>query len=64
MGYGTSEKGYKVFDPITKRIILSRDVVFDENASWDWNASSQKYFNVRITADIAKIEPTQGLEDQ
>ncbi|CAN6562150.1 unnamed protein product [Malus baccata var. baccata] len=34
-GYGASEKGYRLFDPISRKIILSRDVTFDENNSWD-----------------------------
>lgn len=53
VGYDTSEKRYMVFDPITKKIILSRDVVFDENGSWNWEANFEKYFSVPITADIA-----------
>jgi hypothetical protein len=33
VGYAVCEKGYRVYDPTTKRILLSRDVVFDENAA-------------------------------
>ncbi|CAL8082731.1 unnamed protein product [Prunus armeniaca] len=35
VGYATCEKGYRVYDPITKKLLLSRDVVFDENIAWD-----------------------------
>ena len=59
MGYGTSEKGFRVFDPITKKIILSRDVVFDENGRWNWEANSKKYFSVPTTTGNAEIEPVQ-----
>lgn len=38
VGYATCEKGYRVYDLVTKKLILSRDVVFDENAAWDWKA--------------------------
>ena len=31
IGYSSSYKGWKLADPITKRITFSRDVVFDEN---------------------------------
>ncbi|CAL2239153.1 unnamed protein product [Prunus armeniaca] len=42
VGYATCEKGYRVYDPINKKLLLSRDVVFDENAAWDWKEMSEK----------------------
>ncbi|KAI5354684.1 hypothetical protein L3X38_007579 [Prunus dulcis] len=30
-----------VFDPSTKKLILSRDVVFDETKSWNWKETSE-----------------------
>ncbi|XP_068340488.1 uncharacterized protein [Pyrus communis] len=35
VGYDASEKGYRLFDSISRKIILSRDVTFDKNASWN-----------------------------
>ncbi|KAI5322684.1 hypothetical protein L3X38_031756 [Prunus dulcis] len=40
VGYATCEKGYRVFDPITRKLLLSRDVVFDEGTSWNWKEVS------------------------
>ena len=42
MGYATCEKGYRVFDPYTKKLILSRDVVFDETMTWNRKENSEK----------------------
>ncbi|CAL2234198.1 unnamed protein product [Prunus armeniaca] len=36
VGYATCEKGYRVFDPISNKLILSRDVTFDEEGVWNW----------------------------
>ena len=33
VGYSKETKGYRLFDPITKKLDVSRDVVFDENNS-------------------------------
>jgi hypothetical protein len=33
VGYGEEARGYRLYDPIKKRICLSRDVLFNENAS-------------------------------
>lgn len=43
VGYATCEKGYKVFDPVNKKLILSIDVVFYEEAAWDWKGSSEQH---------------------
>ncbi|XP_050915342.1 uncharacterized protein LOC127130362 [Lathyrus oleraceus] len=31
---------YKLFNPINKKIMMSRDIVIDENYSWEWNSSN------------------------
>ncbi|KAA0032987.1 copia protein [Cucumis melo var. makuwa] len=33
VGYDASSKGYKLYNPVTKKTIVSRDLVFDEEAS-------------------------------
>ncbi|KAI5348859.1 hypothetical protein L3X38_001746 [Prunus dulcis] len=40
VGYGLCEKGYRLYDPKTRKIVLSRDVYFDEEASWKWENPS------------------------
>jgi len=30
-------KAYRLYDPISQRIIISRDVVFEEDMNWDWD---------------------------
>ncbi|XBI71622.1 hypothetical protein VPH35_065793 [Triticum aestivum] len=37
IGYEPGSKAYRVYDPATHRVHVSRDVVFDESASWDWS---------------------------
>ena len=33
--YSSKSKAYRLYDPINKKIIISRDVKFLENQSWD-----------------------------
>jgi hypothetical protein len=40
IGYERGTKAYRTYDPITKSVHVTRDVVFDEQAQWDWAASS------------------------
>ena len=34
LSYPDERKGYKCYDPSTRRVYISRDVVFDEKDSW------------------------------
>ena len=34
LGYPDERKGYNCYDPSTRRVYISRDVVFDEKDSW------------------------------
>jgi hypothetical protein len=35
--YSSRSKGvYHLLDPATSKVIVSRDVVFDETVGWDW----------------------------
>ena len=37
LGVSQASKAYKLFNPLTKKVVSSRDVVFDEENTWDWN---------------------------
>ncbi|GKU98653.1 hypothetical protein SLEP1_g11627 [Rubroshorea leprosula] len=37
LGYSDETKGYRFSDPITKKLLISCDVIFDEKNSWNWN---------------------------
>ena len=47
-GISDESKAYRLFDPISYKIILSRDVVFEEDQSWDWEVCYKK----AIVADL------------
>jgi hypothetical protein len=35
VGYSEQSKAYRLYNPITKKLIVSRDVKFQEDKSWD-----------------------------
>ncbi|XP_016679117.1 uncharacterized protein [Gossypium hirsutum] len=41
VGYSTVSKAYRVFQPHTGRVIVSRDVYFVENEQWNWEDSTK-----------------------
>ena len=36
IGYDANSKGYKLYNLIIRKTIISRDVIFDEEGEWDW----------------------------
>ena len=38
IGYEAGTKGYRAYDPVTQRVHITRDAVFDERARWDWSS--------------------------
>ncbi|GKV07537.1 hypothetical protein SLEP1_g19297 [Rubroshorea leprosula] len=40
LGVSDQSKAYKLYNPLTKKVIISRDVVFDEASTWSWTEKS------------------------
>ena len=40
LGYAEGTKVYQLYDPHGNKVLVSRDVVFDEKAACDWNSPS------------------------
>ncbi|CAJ2658399.1 unnamed protein product [Trifolium pratense] len=52
LGVSEESKAYKLYDPIQKKIIISRDVVFDENQGWNWEDKNKS----KIVEDYQSID--------
>ncbi|KAL4021013.1 hypothetical protein IC575_019802 [Cucumis melo] len=37
VGYSENSKAYRLYNPVSRKIIISRDVIFSEDESWNWN---------------------------
>ncbi|RVW80052.1 Retrovirus-related Pol polyprotein from transposon TNT 1-94 [Vitis vinifera] len=42
LGVSEGSKAYRLYDPTSQRIIISRDVVFEEHKNWDWDKTYEK----------------------
>ena len=40
LGYAEGTKAYQLYDPCRDKVLVSRDVVFDEEVAWDWSSPS------------------------
>jgi hypothetical protein len=51
VGYEPGSAAYRCYDPHTKRVHISRDVVFDEDASWDWTDNQTEMTNSEFSVE-------------
>ena len=57
VGYEPGSKGYRVYDPVSGRLHVTRDVVFDEAKGWNWADSGEsaapETFTVEYTVNTS-----------
>lgn len=41
LGVSEESKAYRLYDPTAKKVIVSRDVVFEEDESWNWGRNDK-----------------------
>lgn len=44
MLFGVSKelKAYHTYNPVTKKIVINKDTIFEEEASWDWEKNAEE----------------------
>jgi hypothetical protein len=42
IGYEPGSKAYCVYDHVSKKVHVSRDVIFNESAQWDWSLQGEQ----------------------
>jgi hypothetical protein len=51
VGYELGSVAYRCYDPHTKCVHISRDVVFDEDASWDWSDTQTEVTDLEFSVE-------------
>jgi hypothetical protein len=58
IGYEAGTKAYRTYNPVNKKLIVTRDIVFDEKKSWNWNSAepvepiSDEIFTIVYSDDL------------
>lgn len=75
IGYDMNTKGYRMFDPASRRVVVTRDAVFEEEKKWEWSrnpaAETQPvgdsftvhYFSVPSSSDTTRQGDELGERD-
>ncbi|GJW49733.1 zinc finger, CCHC-type containing protein [Tanacetum coccineum] len=67
LGNEQGSKAYRLFDPTTQKICVSRDVKFKENETWDWKEYMSEHINDEpewTDFKIENLEVTREHHDQ
>lgn len=43
-GYDANSKRYKLYNPSNNKIVVTRDVEFDEKAAWNWEKQEENVY--------------------
>lgn len=70
-GYESGTKGYRIYNPINDKLIVSRDVIFDEKKAWNWGEKESRQGNEALAPYTFSIQypdtvpgPTTGLDSE
>ena len=53
-------KAYRLYDPLSNKIVISRDVTFNKNDRWPWNSTHAD--NIDISLDWGDQQDTDPLD--
>ncbi|XP_024966042.1 uncharacterized protein LOC112506260 [Cynara cardunculus var. scolymus] len=64
LGVNTESKAYRLYDPILKKIIISRDVIFEEEAKWNWNGKDAESRSENIVWEDNGTTTYEGNDEE
>ncbi|KAL4386156.1 hypothetical protein GQ457_09G030990 [Hibiscus cannabinus] len=63
LGVSEESKAYRMYDPLSQKIIVSRDVVFEEDKSWEWDQSHKEDILVDLAWDDDEKESDKHYDE-
>lgn len=65
LGVSEESKAYRLYDPATKKVVTSRDVVFSENEAWNWGTKNTTTSEIPLeeeqTESAEEITPAEQI---
>ena len=63
LGVSKESKGYRLFDLVAMRVVVSRDVIFEEEKQWDWDVSYEEQMVVDLEWGDGDSENEEGVSE-
>ena len=61
IGYSDESKGFRLLNPKTNKLVIARDVIFDELAAWQWEENVQESKNLEVPASLGFQDKSNSL---
>jgi hypothetical protein len=62
LGVSDESKAWRLYDPVSKKILISKDVVFEEEEEWDWGRTEEEI--KQDTLEWEDEDESDGEDDQ
>ena len=63
IGYELGSKSYRCLDPISFKVTISKDVIFEESQSWDFSQQSAQRIDLTLTSTINLVNSSEFSTD-
>lgn len=64
LGFEPGTKGYRMYDMAGKKVVISRNVIFEESKKWDWHGGRKDHELTDITEKDFVIHPDMTPTEQ
>lgn len=61
LGVEEGSKAHRLYNPQSRRIVVSRDVVFEETISWEWNSKNSEGSEFVVDDEIQVVTQTHRV---
>lgn len=58
-----NQKAYRLFDPVSQKIVVSRDVIFEEDRGWEWDNNHHKAAMEDLEWPMEEVEDIEVTDE-
>ncbi|KAL4377627.1 hypothetical protein GQ457_02G041370 [Hibiscus cannabinus] len=62
VGYCNNSKAYRLFNPLSGKIVISRNVIFNEEGRWIWRENNEGTMRIEELIEENQDHETEGVE--